>query len=412
MRDFLLSVYRHAVESVNPARLFGKPDLPPGDLWLLAAGKAAVPMARRAEQVLGARLRGGLVVTRELQGFASERLEAFESGHPVPDGRSLEAGRRAMELASRGNPLLVLLSGGASALLEAPAEGLELDDLVEANRALLACGAPIAEVNAVRKHLSALKGGRLAERCPCHTLALSDVLGSDPAAIGSGPTAPDPTTFAQALAVVRRRGAPLPERAVEALRAGACGQRPETPKPGHPCFERCTYRVLADNRRMAEAALESSTRSVPSTLWTTWLEGEAREVGRVLAATAREMRSSGRPFAPPHCLVASGETTVTLRGDGRGGRCQELALSFALAAEGLPDVWLLAAGSDGSDGPTLAAGAVVDGQLGSRARAAGLEPADFLARNDAYPLLEKLGALVVTGPTGTNVNDLVLLRVN
>ncbi len=283
--------------------------------------------------------------------------------------------------------------------------------------ALLRSGAAIHEVNAVRKHLSQVKGGQLARHivergARAAVLVLSDVVGSPLDAIGSGPCAPDPTTFADAWAVLQRHDllAGVPTAARDHLRRGMDGNIAETPKPGAPLLERVQHVVVGDNRAAAQAAVERARRlGLHALLLSTFVEGEAREVARVLAALVKEEARTGHPLPRPACLVLGGETTVTVRGDGLGGRNQELALAAALALDGWPDVLVVTLATDGSDGPTDAAGAIVDGETAARARAQGLDPLDHLARNDAYPLLNAVGDLIVLGPTGTNVNDLVFL---
>jgi hydroxypyruvate reductase len=333
----------------------------------------------------------------------------------VPDEAGLAAAAEVESLLSGGRPgdlVLVLVSGGGSALLPAPAEGVTLAEKQAVTSLLLASGADIGEMNCVRKHLSRLKGGGMARRAaPARvaTLVLSDVVGDPLDVIASGPTVPDPTTFADALEVLRRRG--IAERVPPAVRArleaGARGEIPETPKPGDPAL-RGGLPALVGTNRIAVAAAARRARALgfrPLVLSTT-VTGEARDVAAVLAAVAREARGSGQPAAPPCCLLSGGEPTVTLRGKGKGGRNQELALAAALALEGIPGVALLSAGTDGSDGPTDAAGAICDGATAARARAAGLDPRRHLEENDAYPLFAALGDLVVTGPTQTNVMDL------
>lgn len=383
----LLRAHRAALEAVDPGRLMSREPLDQAPPWLLALGKAAWPMAEAALRQRS--FQGALVVCPAREGLLAG-ARVLHGGHPVPDQSSLAAGQAMLDFARQAQGgLLMLLSGGGSALAEALVEGLTLDDLQATTRALLSGGVPIQGINAVRRHLSRLKGGRLAELVPgpVHTLALSDVLGSPPEAIASGPTAPDPSTCQEALDACR--GLKIPERVRESL------ARHETPKE----LRETSYRVLADNRVMAEAACREL--GPEAQLLTCWLEGEARELGGFLAALARE--GGKRTF------VLSGEPTVTVRGPGKGGRCQELALSFALAAEGT-SACLLAASSDGIDGPTDAAGALVDGSTAHRARELGLDVRAALEANDAYTVLRATESLLITGPTGTNTNDLFLLQ--
>ncbi len=381
-----------------------------GRVAVLAVGKAAFGMTRAAIDVLGDRVRLAdvLAVTHD----EARRLGHFDvlrSGHPLPDERghaaAKEVERRAAELGA-GDLALILISGGASALLPAPAPGVLLEDKLEATRQLLRSGATIHELNAVRKHLSTTKGGGLLRRLrPARvaTLALSDVIDDDPSVIGSGPTVPDPSTFEEALAVLVRCGVvetcPTPVR--ERLEAGARGALEETPKPGDPAFDGAIYRIVGGNRtsvRAMGAACAAEVEPEP-------LEGEAREVG---AALARRFAAT-RPAA----YAAGGETTVTVRGGGKGGRNQELALAFALEAAKGPlaersDWVFLAAGTDGRDGPTDAAGGIVDAATVTRIRTAGVDPVTALEENDSYRALDAGGALLRTGATGTNVADLVV----
>lgn len=390
-------------------------------IWVMAAGKAGPAMAAAAADILGERLAGGLVVTRAGDGVRASHagpLEMLEAGHPIPDERGVRAARRLVGLLSGLSPrdlVLVLLSGGASALTTLPAAGLSLADLQATTSLLLACGATIAELNTLRKHLCLLKGGDLARRAaPARVVALilSDVVGDPLDVIASGPTAPDTTTFADAWAVIERYGleSRLPGPVSEHLREGFAGRLADTPKPGDACFARVQNCIVGSNRLAAEAAVQAaSAAGFHDLLLSTFVEGEARQVGRVAAALARELVSYDRPARRPACLVWGGETTVTVTGQGKGGRNQEMALAAALAMEGLPGVLLVALATDGTDGPTGAAGAVATGDTAGRARALGLDPAAYLRDNNAYPFFESLGDLLVTGPTGTNVNDLLML---
>lgn len=386
---------------------------PRGRLVALAAGKAALPMARAARSVLGARLEELLVVTHANVGRAPAGARVMLAAHPVPDARSVAAARKVLALAAglrRDDLLLVLLSGGASALLCAPAAGLSLADKRATTRLLLACGASIDEINTVRRHLSAIKGGglaRAADPARVETLALSDVLGADPAAIASGPLSPDPTTFADARAVlVRHRllGA-VPAAVAAHLAAGLAGRRQDTAKPGDAAFRRVSYRIVGDNATSLRAcAAEARRRGLRVRLLAEPLRGEAREVGFGLGTLLREER-------PPCVLLAGGETTVSVRGAGRGGRNHELALGAALALADAPLVACAASlATDGLDGTSGAAGAMVDDRTLARAAALGLPPPEAaLSRSDTAPWLAAVGATLVTGPTLTNVCDLVAL---
>jgi hydroxypyruvate reductase len=390
-----------------------------GRLVVVAAGKAAGPMAAAAEQVLDRWLTEGVAVdTADRVPLARVRL--LLAGHPVPDPRGVDAAAEVERLAlglGRDDLLLVLLSGGASALLAAPAKGITLDDKARVTSLLLRAGATIHELNTVRKHLSRLKGGGLARTAaPARvaTLVLSDVVGDDLSTIASGPTAPDPTTFADALAVLDRHGvlpdAPASVRA--RLTAGARGELPETPKPDDPLFRRVVSRIIGSNRLTVEAAAREARRQgLRAVVLTTRLEGEAREVARALTAILRECAETGRPARPPVCLLAGGETTVTVRGEGRGGRNQELVVaSVEPLSRFARHVVVASMATDGIDGMSEAAGGIADQESGARAAAIGLAPPSaFLAASDSSAFLAPLADLIITGPTGTNVVDLTLL---
>ncbi len=392
-------------------------------LRVVAVGKAAVPMARAAVDILGARIADGVIVTKtghaEAHGLP-ERLVVIESGHPIPDEAGVRAGRAVIRLlasSTANDRLLLLLSGGGSALLPAPVQGVTLDNLQATTDALLRAGATIGELNTVRKHLSQLKGGQLARKAapaPLTALILSDVVGDPLDVIASGPTAPDPTTYGEARKVLRRFGltAEVPVAVLDHLDAGCEGHRDETPKPGDALFAEVSNVIVGANRLAAEAVVaEARSMGYASLLLSTFVEGEAREVAKVAVALVREVRAFGRPVHAPACLVWGGETTVTVRGTGKGGRNQELALAAAMALEGTPDVLLLALATDGTDGPTDAAGAIVDGETIVVARQKGWDAYATLESNNSYPLLADTGDLLRLGPTGTNVNDLLIILV-
>jgi glycerate 2-kinase len=390
-------------------------------IWVVGGGKAAAAMVAALHGILGEQPTGGLVVTKV--GHVDPRLatgpvEIVEAGHPVPDEAGVRATRRMADLlagTTERDLVLAVISGGGSALMTLPAAGLSLADLQGTTDLLLRSGASIVELNAVRKHLSQIKGGemaRLARQAPVAALILSDVVGDPLDAIASGPLSPDPTTFADAWAVLERYGLVerVPRAVRERLRAGREGHLPDTPKPGAALFERMHTLIVGSNRLAAEAAVEAArARGLNALLLSTFVEGEARQVARVAAALAREVAGYDRPARRPACLVWGGETTVTVRGEGKGGRNQELALAASLAMEGVPGVVLVALGTDGTDGPTDAAGAVATGETVARARSLGLDPAAHLADNDAYPFFDALDDLIRTGPTGTNVNDLMFV---
>lgn len=391
-------------------------------VWLVGAGKAGAAMATAVMSVLADRLSGGIVVVKD-DGAPLPDLPGItllRAAHPTPDQRSVAAGHQIATLlaqASEHDLVIGVISGGGSALLNLPVPGVSLADVQSLTTALLACGAPIGAINTLRKHLDQLKGGglaRIAAPATLVTLILSDVVGSPLDVIASGPTVADPTTFADALAILDQYNLrpQCPSAIVSYLEAGARGERPETPKPGDPALASVQHVLIGSNAQAAQAALTAARAAgFNALLLTTYLEGEAREVGRVLASIAREMATTGQPLAPPACLIVGGETTVTLRGTGQGGRNQELALSAAIALDGLTGTMLAALATDGGDGPTDAAGAVATGETVARARALGLDPLDHLRRNDAYPLFAALDDLLMPGPTGTNVNDLMFVLV-
>lgn len=391
-----------------------------GRLVVVSAGKAASSMGRAAEEVLGDRMDEGLAVDSSAPAKPLARMRLRVARHPLPDERGLEAASEVETLArglTADDLLLVLISGGASALLPSPVRGVNLEDKKILTSLLQRSGASIGELNVVRKHLSRLKGGGLARtaapaRVVC--LVLSDVVGDDLSTIASGPTVPDPSTYAEALEILRTRGvlAQAPKRARKHLEAGAAGDVPETPKPGDPLFRRVTTRVIGSNRWTIEAAAQEARRlGLTPLVLTSYLEGEARDAARALVSILRECVESGTPAATPVCLLAGGETTVTVRGDGAGGRNQELAVASAEALALFPNAAVVASmATDGVDGASHAAGGMVDHDTVRRAREAGLPPASaFLADNDTTNFLGPLGDLIVTGPTGTNVVDLTLL---
>jgi glycerate 2-kinase len=437
-REHLDEIRTAALGAVEPAAAVGRFLTREGDLLragefrfplgsrpvrLVAAGKAAAAMAGAAAEILGDRLGSGVVVTKH--GHLDGRpfppgVDLLEAGHPVPDDGGLagvERIERLLEGCREGDLVLALLSGGASALMPDPAEGLTLADLQATTSLLLRSGAPIGEVNAVRKHLSRLKGGQLARKAqPAATLALilSDVVGDPLDVIASGPTAPDPTTFAGAWSVLARRGvlASIPAAVRRRLQDGVEDRLPETPKANDPLFGRVVNLLVGSNRLAAEAAAaKGEALGYRPLLLSTFVEGEAREVAKVAVALGREVAASGRPVPSPACIVLGGETTVTIHGSGRGGRNQELALAAALALEGNGRISLMALATDGTDGPTDGAGGVVDGSTAAAIRAAGIDPSAALRENDSYAALEACGALLKTGPTGTNVNDLLVILV-
>jgi glycerate 2-kinase len=388
-----------------------------GRIVVVGAGKASAALALAVEDLLEERISGGVVVVKYGHGAQLRRVRLLEAGHPVPDSAGQAAAAALMHALDRlGARDLVIAcwSGGASALTPSPLPGLTLADKQEVTRLLLGSGADIAAVNTVRKHLSQLKGGQLARRsAPAAVvcLAISDVVGDDLATIGSGPFYPDHSTFADALALVDRHDLrdALPAAARAALVRGAAGGLSETPKPGDPCFARVHHHIVASNRQaLAAAAAAAQARGFRPLLIDAPQVGAAHAAGAALVAQARLLQAGGGRV----CLIAGGETTVTLGpAPGRGGRNQELALSAALALDGVAGITVLAGGSDGNDGPTDAAGAISDGTTVMRAHARGLAAARHLAGHDAYPLFAALGDLLITGATGTNVMDLTLALI-
>ena len=388
--------------------LAGGESFEPERVFVLSAGKAACAMAQAAEQLLGDRISGGLVVTKEGHEDPLESLEILVASHPEPDDRGVEAARRVVELLEglgEGDLLLALISGGASALLADPAPPIELEDLKRLTRALLRSGATIGEINTTRKHISTLKGGGLVRLVsPARTLALllSDVVGDDVSSIASGLTAPDPTTLDGVRKIVERYALELPESVQAHLRGD-----PETPKPGDPLFEKVSNILVGGNRPTAEAAARKARElGYAPLLLTTHVTGDARCVAGMYAAIVKEVLDSENPVSPPCALISGGEATVVVRGDGTGGPSQEFALALALELEGVGGWAAFAVDTDGNDGPTDAAGGLVDGETAQKIRDGGTEPAEALANNDAYPALKAGSALLVTGPTGTNVDDL------
>jgi hydroxypyruvate reductase len=384
----------------------------------VGAGKASGAMAAALEALLGDRLAGGLVIVKDGHTVPTQRIVLREASHPLPDERGVAATAELLALLGGGaadDLVILLLSGGGSALLEQPAPGLDLRELQATNDLLLRSGATIAEVNAVRKHLSDTKGGGLARAAaPAAVLALvlSDVVASPLDVIASGPAAPDPTTFADAGAVLTRYDLweRVPAPVAGRLREGMAGRLPETPKPGDAVFDRVHHLLVGSNAQAAEAAVaRARALGLNTLLLSTYVEGEAREVGRLLAALARELAFHARPVERPACLVLGGETTVTVRGHGLGGRNQEVALVAVPGVAEHADILTLSAATDGGDGPTEAAGAWADGTSLARARALGLDPLEHLARNDAYHFFAALDDLLVTGPTLTNANDLMFV---
>ena len=382
---------------------------------LLGIGKASVAMSLRLAGILGAQLQAGLVITKHTSPIQDFPFTVLEGGHPIPDTRSLEAGRKTLEFVSSLGPedlLFCLISGGSSALVTAPLDGLPLEDLQVLTSTLLASGARIEEVNSLRRRLDRLKGGglvRLSNGATIASLILSDVIGNSLEAIASGPTAPDPTSKRAVLALLDKYGlhTKIPASVIAALEQSA-----ETPKPGDLIFEKVQNIIVGSNKLAAYAALaQAKMEGFHAHLLRLDLQGEASQSAEDLVIFLRQVKNTGNPVSPPACIIVGGETTVTVQGNGRGGRNTELALAAVMNLADLPGMGLVTLATDGEDGPTDAAGAVVTGETFHRAAGLGLDPRDFLNRNDSYTFFAALDDLLKPGPTGTNVNDLVFMFV-
>jgi len=374
---------------------------------VIGAGKASAAMARAVERLLGRRISGGFINVPDGVAQSPRRIQLHSCGHPIPDERGVEGACRILEIAHAAGPrdlLIALISGGASALLPAPAPPLTLAGKQELTRQLLACGATIHELNTVRKHLSLIKGGQLAQAASpatVITLMLSDVVGDDPEIIGSGPTVADPSSVADAACILEKHGVPMP-----------AGGLHETPKASDPAFARSRHLIVGSNKQAIAAAQDCARKLGYRTMvLSTTIEGETREIAQMHAAIAREILSSNRPIRRPACLLSGGETTVTVRGHGMGGRNQEFVLAAILALDNAGPVTILSAGTDGIDGPTDAAGAIADSGTLARAASLGLDAHLFLDNNDSYCFFQPLDALLKTGPTGTNVADIRILLI-
>ncbi len=410
--QLLRRMFDAAVASAQPSHCV-PPHLPTpqslgsGRLIVIGAGKASAAMARAVEDAWQGPL-SGLVVTRYGYGVPCERIEIVEAAHPVPDAAGEKAAQRLLELVAtvrEDDLVLCLISGGGSSLLPLAAPGLTLADKQDLNRALLKSGATISEMNCVRRHLSAIKGGRLAAAChPARvlTLLISDVPGDNPMDIASGPTVPDPTTCADALAIVRRYGIDVPPAVLHLLESG----EGESVKPGDPRLARAETRIVAAPQQALEAAAQvARDAGYQAFILGDALEGEASDVGSVHAGIARQVAERGQPVEAPCVLLSGGETTVTVRGEGRGGRNVEFLLALGIALNGQPRIHALAADTDGVDGQEEIAGACLAPDTLARAWALGIKPRDALANNDGHGFFEALGDSVITGPTLTNVND-------
>jgi hydroxypyruvate reductase len=436
MRNDALDIFRAGIQAVEPAAAVKQYCRREGSrllidqkaydlaefecIYVIGAGKAGGPMAKAMEEILGDRITDGLINVKYGHLADLSCVKLTEAGHPVPDQSGLEGAGAILQLGSEAGErdmVICLISGGGSALLPLPAEGLSLEDKQETTKALLSCGATIHEVNAIRKHISRVKGGGLARAVYPGTLIslmLSDVVGDDLDVIASGPTVPDDSTFEECMKIIDKYGIRelVPKKVLMHIQNGIEGKIPETPKPADPAFARTQSVIVGSNLACVVAAeRKASGLGYNTIVLSTMIEGETKDVARVHAGIAKEILKSGHPLSPPGCVLSGGETTVTITGQGLGGRNQEFVLAAAMDLRGQDGIVVLSAGTDGNDGPTDAAGAVADGQTVQKAAALNLDPADYLLNNDAYHFFEKLGDLVKTGPTNTNVMDLRIMLV-
>ncbi len=419
-RQLLLDSFSAALAAADPLKIVRPhlPQPPKGRTLVVGAGKAAAAMALAVEQSwpAGAPL-DGLVITRYQHGLLTNRITVIEAGHPVPDAAgecaAAEILKRVKALTAQ-DLLLVLVSGGGSSLLSLPVDGISMNDLKQVTQQLLLSGAPIQAMNTVRKHLSVIQGGRLAaaSRAPVHALVISDVTGDDPTHIASGPCAPDPTTFQDAIAILERYAVEPPPAVAAYLAGGARGEHAETPKSGDRVFSKVRNDVIATaHDALQSAATYFRSQNITPVILGDSVTGEAREVAKVYGALAREINQHGVPWVPPVALISGGECTVTVRGKGRGGRCAEFLLALALDLDGAANMHALACDTDGIDGSESNAGAVLTPDTLQRAARKHLDAAVQLDQNDAYRFFEATGDLVVTGPTRTNVNDYRVILV-
>ena len=391
---------------------------PGGRIIVTGAGKASAHMARALERILGRRIDGGVVVTQKGHAVPCKRIEILEANHPVPDAEGIKASRKISRLlddSGEDDLVICLLSGGGSSLLPAPVEGISLKDKRAVTDALLKASAPIEALNCVRKHLSRLKGGQFAHRAhPARlaVLAISDVVGDPFDVIASGPTCGDPTTFADARRELKHYGVwlAIPANVRKHIEGGVAGVIADTPEPSDPLFRHVQNFIVANNATALDAAAaEARSRGFKPLILTRHMQGEAREVGKFLAGIAAGIREEGKPARSPVCILLGGETTVTVKGGGLGGRCQELALSFLNNINNETSLCLLAAGSDGQDGPTPSAGAIADAKSLQITKKQGIDPRSFLSENNSHEFFRRFGELISTGPTGTNVMDIVVI---
>jgi len=390
------------------------------NIFAVGAGKAGAPMAKAVEDILGDRITDGIVVVKYDHVCKTGKVRLMEAGHPIPDENGQTGANAVMEMAGQASSsdlVICLISGGGSALLPLPAIGLTLKDKQDTAQLLLDCGATIHEVNTIRKHISMIKGGRLAEAAfpaPVITLILSDVVGDNLDVIASGPTVPDSGTFRDCLTILNKYDISdkLPRAVKEFIHSGAQGKITDTPKKGNPVFEKTTTSIVGSNMdAIREAEKKAKELGYNVLVLSSMIQGETKTVACVHTAIAKEIRKTGRPLPPPACILSGGETTVTIRGGGKGGRNQEFALAAAMDLAGEENILVMSGGTDGTDGPTDAAGAFADTDTMKRASALEMNPASFLNNNDSYHFFEKTNDLVITGPTNTNVMDLRIVLV-
>jgi glycerate 2-kinase len=434
LRQHAVTIFQAGLKAVDPAEAVKRQLKCQGDVidvgghryplreypraYIVGGGKASARMAHAVKETLGDWICGGRVIVKYGHSVPVSDVDIIEAGHPVPDDNGVRGTASMIQMLKSAGPadlILCVISGGGSALICCPARGLTLQDKQVTTQLLLNCGAGIQEINAIRKHLSGIKGGRLvryASPAAVVSLILSDVIGDPVESIASGPTAPDSSTFGDCLRVVEKYGLQheIPPSVRRYLKKGACGEIDETPKPGDSLFASVRNIIVGSNRLAMEAAKRKAEGlGYHSLILSGFIEGETRVVAALHTAIAREIDGSGNPIPRPACIITGGETTVSLRGQGRGGRNQEFALAAALAIDGLPRVVVLSGGTDGTDGPTDAAGAVADSTTLRRARSQGLDAEQYLAHNDSYNFFKPLGDLLVTGPTLTNVMDLRII---
>jgi len=390
------------------------------NIYLIGAGKAASPMAFAMETLLDDRLTSGVAVVKYGHFSKSNRIKIIEAGHPVPDENGVKGAESIMQIAIQAeeNDLVIcLISGGGSALLPFPAPGITLEDKQETIKILLSCGAAINEINSIRKHISGIKGGRLAQTAyPASfvSLLLSDVVGDDLDVIASGPSVPDSSTYQDCMEIITRYGIvkKLPDSVLRHLQNGLAGLVPETPKPQDPVFSKTRNLIIGSNMdAICSAKIKAQNLGYNTLILSSMIQGETREVARVHAAIAKEIRKTGHPLSPPACILSGGETTVTLSGNGKGGRNQEFALAAAIDIDGHENIVIFSAGTDGIDGPTDAAGALADSTTIKRASGKRLHAFEYLSNNDAYHFFHAINDLIITGPTLTNVMDLRIILV-